>query len=549
MNTQNQSHPQPSASSEPWCPWTSPIRWTYWIRRLLVCNPFFLVSAALLLFGVNRLSLDANFLGNERENLLFNFGALQVYAGLLTVTAIVLSRRRVWYDSALLVVLEHGLVLVPFILIGQAALIGSYLGEILVAAGVIAVVCRAIAIARWYPQFNLPGTALLMGIVILAANIILPFWFRDVVDTQSVWDWLGPNRTVWLLGLPVLAAGANVLPGPARYGGLNPERPWLPLFIYALWMLASAVHAASLARMANDVDVTLAMMAPLASVVGWTLWNRLTDFVPCTALWMEELVMLAIAVSPLLAWGDQPVLLTLSAANLAAFAYLTWRRTDGLRRLVRHLAIAMVPLVLMSLPESVRMLIPGNPTPMEMLIISIGLCALAYGWRWRHPAVAIVSAIVFVSVAGSLHPMLDSVLKWQLALAVVLCHSLRWVDETSRVSALRAGVAAVWLGTFYEPILGGGANTGIPTSVACGLLVLGEWAAAWWMTKRPHTWVPPMAGGLVLFSHPISALILRATAGIWAIAGSLALFAAGAAFAWNRRPPEPVRNAVPAQNP
>jgi hypothetical protein len=32
--------------------------WRHWARRLLVCNPFFLCSAALLLFGVNRLSLS-----------------------------------------------------------------------------------------------------------------------------------------------------------------------------------------------------------------------------------------------------------------------------------------------------------------------------------------------------------------------------------------------------------------------------------------------------------------------------------------------------------
>ena len=45
------------------------VDWRYWARRLLVCNPFFLCSAALLLFGVNRLSLDPNFLGDDRANL------------------------------------------------------------------------------------------------------------------------------------------------------------------------------------------------------------------------------------------------------------------------------------------------------------------------------------------------------------------------------------------------------------------------------------------------------------------------------------------------
>src|SRR5688572_24282070 len=90
------------------------IDWLHWIRRLLVCNPFFLCSAALLLFGVNRLSLDPNFLGEEQSNLLFNYGALQLYGFLVVGTALILARRKIWYDSALLVVVEHGLVLVPF---------------------------------------------------------------------------------------------------------------------------------------------------------------------------------------------------------------------------------------------------------------------------------------------------------------------------------------------------------------------------------------------------------------------------------------------------
>lgn len=63
-----------------------PIDWGYWFRRLLVCNPFFLCSAALLLFGINRLSVDPDFLSNETQKLLFNFSALQIYEVLMTAT-------------------------------------------------------------------------------------------------------------------------------------------------------------------------------------------------------------------------------------------------------------------------------------------------------------------------------------------------------------------------------------------------------------------------------------------------------------------------------
>src|ERR1043165_1634512 len=83
--------------------------WEYWARRLLVCNPFFLCSAALFLFGINRLSLDSNLFANETANLIFNFSSLQGYEVLVVATALLLARRKVWYDSALLVVLDCGL--------------------------------------------------------------------------------------------------------------------------------------------------------------------------------------------------------------------------------------------------------------------------------------------------------------------------------------------------------------------------------------------------------------------------------------------------------
>src|SRR5438128_1902426 len=36
-----------------------------WLKRLLICNPFYLLSAALLLFGLYRVSVDPNFLPAE----------------------------------------------------------------------------------------------------------------------------------------------------------------------------------------------------------------------------------------------------------------------------------------------------------------------------------------------------------------------------------------------------------------------------------------------------------------------------------------------------
>src|SRR6266851_4494953 len=96
---------------------------SYWLTRFLACNPFYLVSAALLLYGLYRVSDDPKFLSRETSQLAFNFTSLQFYEAILVATAIFLARRGIWYDSTLLIGLENLLVLVPFILISQAALI------------------------------------------------------------------------------------------------------------------------------------------------------------------------------------------------------------------------------------------------------------------------------------------------------------------------------------------------------------------------------------------------------------------------------------------
>src|SRR6185436_6308061 len=122
---------------------------SHWLKKLLICNPCYLLSAALLLYGLYRVSIDPHFLPAEAAQLTFNFSSLQCYELLLVGTAIVLARRRIWYDSTLLVVLENLLVLVPFILISQAALVEQHTGRLLCGAAALLVIGRSLAARRW----------------------------------------------------------------------------------------------------------------------------------------------------------------------------------------------------------------------------------------------------------------------------------------------------------------------------------------------------------------------------------------------------------------
>src|SRR5580693_9122677 len=127
--------PSPELVPPPTLPKPRPLSW--WLRKFLACNPFYLVSAVLLLYGCYRVSIDAPFFSRETARLLFNFTSVQAYEILLVLVAIFLSRRSLWYDSTLLVGLENLLVFVPFILISQAALTDASMTAMICAAGVL----------------------------------------------------------------------------------------------------------------------------------------------------------------------------------------------------------------------------------------------------------------------------------------------------------------------------------------------------------------------------------------------------------------------------
>ena len=122
---------------------------SHWLKQLIACNPFYLASAVLLLFGLYRISVDPDFLHTETAQLAFNFTSLQFYEWLVVMTAIGLARRCIWYDATLLVVLENLLAVVPFILVSQAALIDLRTVWAMCLAAALLTAFRGGALWRW----------------------------------------------------------------------------------------------------------------------------------------------------------------------------------------------------------------------------------------------------------------------------------------------------------------------------------------------------------------------------------------------------------------
>lgn len=507
--------------------------WRRLARRLLVCNPFFLCSAALLLLGVYQLSVDPRFLGDETQKLYFNFGTLQVYGVLLAATAILLAARRVWYDSALLVTMEHGLVLAPFILLSGAALNDAEVAAGLAAAGAGAAVLRGAAVRRWYPLFNLPGRALVLGVGLLAANVALPLWFRAVVNATSVVDWPGPNRWIWLVGLPVAAAGANLLPRAAERGGTEPERRWLPLFIYSLWLGGTTVHVLAVAYLGKGAAITTAMVAPLLTVLGWTAYRRLADVISAPRRELAgALLVLALAVAgPFFAAGEEGVMFPLALANVAGFAALARARNDFVGLGARWFAGVSAVALILAVPASWIPLAPTAWPAREIRCLILGASAVVLSWRSRKPAAGLAGAAGLFWAMILIDDRMAAALGWQLGLLAALAHSTRWAESNPGAARLRFAIAALWAWSVLAGPVGPGFALG-PGAQGLGLLLI--WAVVWKISGRRPAWVLPVAGVLGLVSHPAGAGAVQAAPGLVALASSFALFAVGAVFAWRR---------------
>jgi hypothetical protein len=524
MNTDDVPQPQSAIPVPP----PLPTDWAYWARRLLVCNPFFLCSAALLLFAINRLYNDPGFLANETQKLLFNFSALQIYEVLLIGTALVLARRKIWYDSALLVVLENGLLLVPFMLLSQAALIDGRLAWTLTVAGGLAAFSRFAALKRWYPQFNLPPRALFLGAVLLALNVALPRIFRAVIGLDY-YNWHIPNLIAWYGALPILAAGANLLPRPARYGGINPARHWLPIFLYTLWITGTGVHIWSVAHIAAR-PFEIPFLAPVLWVAAWTFWNRLSDCVQSPSTGLQKLALVLPLLAPFLAGRNPSLFSILCALNGMAFLAMALTRRVSL---AREFALASFLLAFAGIPPEWQMPSLAGLSRAEHVGMAIAIYAIIRALRSAKPEAALLGALALGLEVAWLAREWSSAVGLQIAFVFFLIHSLRWQDEPNRPDrAIRNLIAIVWvIQAFFWT------GNGFPESAfaaAGALLTFSAWAFYLWRQRRRGPLSIPICSAFVAFTGPANWFTANSSPGLIALAASLLLFALGTALALTR---------------
>jgi hypothetical protein len=514
----------------------------HWLRRLLACNPFYLASVALLLYGCYRISLEPGIFGKESAHLIFNFGSLQTYELLLVVTAIFLSRRRIWYDSTLLVGLENLLLLVPFILLTQAALLPNkeMIWTMSVIGGLMALL--RLGSLKWLiARLNFPPRLVWIGFGVLVINVALSIIYRSLHESKFGTKLeSGPayetNEYVWMLLLPLLCALALTLPRAKQAGQLWPERAWIAMGLFGLWTAGTAVHLYCLGYV-YDFTLRGDLLAPAVWLVTWVIHARATRRPVDTGSITQRLLLILPVIATFVACWPQSnkVFFALTLFNAVIYTATAWRYRE--KGLVRHLAFFSVAALVAGFPENWGVAILPHFTREKCIGVAVACYCLFRAVRSTDPRIGIVGAIISALAALAVGGGGESVFHWavQIGFVFLLLHSLRWRDiEHSGAMMLRILVSALWIGhaVVWTHTTG---RPWMPCLLAATVLVIylvarvvrGHWSAR----------VIALAALLVILAGPVEITgnkLDTFPTGLLAVIGSFFLFAVGTVAALTR---------------
>jgi len=510
----------------------------YWVKRLLACNPFYLISAALLLFGMYRTSVDKNFLPTEVGQLVFNFSSLQFYELLLVVTAVVLARRCIWYDSTLLIVLENLFVLVPFFLISQAALIDQNITGLLCGVAALLAIGRFSAGRRWITPLKFSPQLSTAGGVVLAMNAVLPMIYRHLHETKfgtklAAGSAYEMNEWSWLVLVPLLCTLPLILPRPQTNGELVVQRRWFSIGLVLLWLTGSGVHLYSLGYI-YDFDLRRELLAPALCALAWVIHFRLKDFVDEPDERMQTTTLILPTIVSLLAMGVEGSnvffgLMALNAVVLIGFFFL---QPDN--RVARQLLCVIIGILVTAIPAGWTTTATSHVDRSRLIgIVSVTYLLVAAAFS-RNPKVGIAGMIAAAVAGGALRVNHTDCGHWamQAGMVFLLLHSLRWNDgEHQGAGVVRTGTALLWMLHSFIWVHAGAA---IWHPALMALILLAGYSVWTFLTDDWAPRIVPVASAVVALSGPVSLAVTKtqtAPTGVLAIVGSFGLFAVGTAAA------------------
>jgi hypothetical protein len=505
---------------------------SHWLGRIFACNPLYLVSAALLLYSFYLVSADPNFLRAELPQLWFKLSSLQLYEIVLVVTAIFLAGRAVWYDSTLLVGLENLLLLVPFILVSQAALIDTRLVWILCGAAGLLAALRLGILKRFVAQLNFPPRVLGIGMVMLVVNAALPVIYRllheSKVGTRADWgSAYETNQYAWWLVGPALCALMSLVPSGRNSGKLWPQRGWLPLVFFFLWLVGTGVHLYCLGYV-YDFALRPELLAPAVWMLCWMVYRRLLCLTPDLEPTLKKPLWMLPVLATLLATPqpEKQVFLTLTVLNVGIYGGMYRQQRAPM---VFHLLLISLVALIGGLPETWGLRLTAQFSREMAVGAGVALYLVTCAALSRNPKLGILGAITSGVVVGVLLQGADAV-HWalQAGLVFLLLHSLRWSESREEGTGLvRWGISLAWVAHSFVWAHAFGAGWHACTTAAP---VIGVVLAVRWLQGQWGPVAVPVAALLVVLSTPFhlaTTQLKSAPAAVLAVIGSFVLFGLG----------------------
>jgi hypothetical protein len=511
---------------------------SHWFSRFDFGNPFYVLSAVFLLYGIYRVAVDPKFLETETRQVIFNFSALQCYQVLLAITAVILARWRIATDAALLVKLEGLLVVAPFILLSHAVFLGGSLGQLLCVIGAGLTVLRVGLLKSAVPNLNLPRPLLVAGVFILSLNAALPLLFRSGLNVNSE-AWVNKHLILWVLVLPTLVALLNVFPRLKESGGSPLEGRWLPLVLYSFWVSGTAMHLVCInyvdqVNFRQQTTFEPHLIAPALCALAWTLLFRQHDFFPHVTLRGRHALLVIPALSPLPALWSQHALFFSALTVLNTLLYLTFYAKQSRVRLALQLGIASFALAIASIPLGPASALLSSVSRGQLIAGSLILFVVLEGTLLRTPKFAVLGGLlVGLSMLGLAAGENAPVhLALQVAVAWFLLHSVWWDDTAEPLAPmLRLAATLGWILHSWFCIQEGAGLTLIPW---LALLVSLGYCAMRAIGVAPARVFVLLAAAMSIAPIPLqspAAQMRELPSGLVALFSSFVLFALGTAFA------------------
>jgi hypothetical protein len=512
----------------------------YWpLKWILAQNPFYIASAILLLYAMFRLSTDARIFTEEVSQLCFNFGSFQVYELMIAVTAIVLVRRKIFYDFSLLICIESLFAYVPFILISQALLIEGEMALKFSLLGCLLVLLRFGQLRKHFGGMNFRPRLLILGGVLLCVNVMLPLLVRYIhMGSTALNRDLRMNPLVeilWLLGAPVLTATAYFLPAPQRLGSHLLQRRTFPLTALSLWVFVTFAHLYCIGYI-HEILWKTWYVVPALWTAAWMFYLRRRDVFERMSGAALKLLLLPAAAITLLAAREQQwaLFFTLSGLNAIVYGALFLRQPSQFAFQLMSISVAGL---MAGIPDQLSARLGFDFHRSTFVGIGILGHLLFQTVLSRNPKAGLCGAVLSGFACGIFfehsHPFN---LATQVGSAFLLLHSLRWNSTVAGADGLRslgAGMwilhSAIWVSSLNQLAIATTASFGIAVFIIyCSVrLIFGRWGSR----------VVPFTAGLVVMMSPIQKLVTigkETPIGVLVLIASFIFFALGTVLALTR---------------